>query len=310
VRDGDTKKELERKVHLASVLGTVQSTLTNFKYLRKIWRDNCNEERLLGVSLTGQFGHSVLSGSDGLDKLGVWLDGLRLQAIRTNAEYAETFGVSASTAITTVKPSGTVSQLTASSSGMHPWYSDYYFRTVRADNKDPMTQFMKDFGIPNEPDVMAPDTTTIFTFPQAAPKTAVKRNDLAAREHLEIWKVYKTHWTEHNPSVTINVDEGEWIDVANWVYDNWEFIGGISFLPKDNGNYQQAPYQDAVESDYKQFMAEMPKEMDWQWLSDYEHEDTTTGSQTLACTANNCEVVSIGSEADEVSEPVLKFASI
>lgn len=306
VRDTDTKKDLVRKVRLASILGTVQSTLTNFKYLRKIWRDNCNEERLLGVSLTGQFGHAVLSGSDGLDKLGVWLDELRVQAIRTNAEYAENFGITASTAITTVKPSGTVSQLTASSSGMHPWYGDYYFRTVRADNKDPMTQFMKDFGIPHEPDVMAPDTTTVFTFPQAAPKTAVKRDDLTAREHLEVWKVYKTHWTEHNPSVTINVDEHEWIDVANWVYDNWEFIGGISFLPKDSGSYQQAPYQDATETDYKQFMADMPETIDWQWLSDYEHEDTTTGSQTLACTANNCEVVSIGS-ADEREGPMASF---
>lgn len=309
VRDGDTKKELARKVRLATILGTVQSSLTNFKYLRKVWRDNCEEERLLGVSLTGQFGHATLSGSRGTEALADWLDSLRETAIATNQEFSAKLGINVSTAITTVKPSGTVSQLTASSSGMHPWHNDFYFRTVRADNKDPMTQFMKDFGIPHEPDVMAPETTTIFTFPTAAPKDALTRHDLTAIDHLEIWKVYKTHWTEHNPSVTINVDEHEWIEVANWVYKNWEFVGGISFLPKDTGSYKQAPYQDVTEAEYKHFMAEMPKAIDWSWLSDYETEDTTSGSQTLACTANNCEIVSIG-QTDEPQVLNLDFASV
>lgn len=293
VKDTDTIEDLERKVQIATILGTVQSSLTNFKYLRKIWRDNCEEERLLGVSLTGQFGHRVLSGQDGLEELSRTLDLLRDAAIETNARYAKRFGINVSTAITTAKPSGTVSQLTASSSGMHPWHNDFYFRTVRADNKDPMTRFMKDIGIPHEPDVMAPDTTTVFTFPIAAPSDAVTRKGLTAVEHLEIWKVYKKHWTEHNPSVTINVKEEEWIEVANWVYENWEYVGGISFLPYDSGTYRQAPYQDITESDYRQWDAEMPKAIDWSWLSDYEKEDTTTGSQSLACSAGNCEVVDV-----------------
>jgi len=300
VNEDDTKKRLKEKVRLATILGTVQSSLTNFKYLRKVWRDNCDEERLLGVSLTGQFGHSVLSGSEGLDRLGLWLDELRETSISVNAEFAGLFGISVSTAITTVKPSGTVSQLTHSSSGMHPWHNDYYVRTVRADNKDPMTIFMKDAGVPWEPDVAASDSTSVFSFPIAAPSHAITRNELSAVEHLEIWKVYKTHWTEHNPSVTINVKEDEWIEVANWVYENWEFVGGISFLPYDTGVYKQAPYQDISADEYLELAQKMPV-IDWTWLSDYEHEDTTSGMQTLACTANNCEVVSVGS----VEEPVL-----
>lgn len=298
VKAEDTTEELARKVEIATILGTVQSSLTNFKYLRKIWRDNCEEERLLGVSLTGQFGHRVLSGQEGVEELCHTLDILRETAIETNAKYAKRLGINVSTAITTAKPSGTVSQLTASSSGMHAWHNDFYFRTVRADNKDPMTQFMKDIGIPHEPDVMAPDSTTVFTFPQKAPEGAVTRLDLTAVEHLEIWKAYKQHWTEHNPSVTISVKEDEWIEVANWVYENWEFVGGISFLPYDSGSYRQAPYQDITESDYKQWDSEMPKAIDWSWLSDYEKEDTTSGSQTLACTANSCEVVSVGSVSE------------
>jgi ribonucleoside-triphosphate reductase len=300
VRSTDTLEDLERKVRLATILGTVQSSLTNFKYLRKVWRDNCEEERLLGVSLTGQFGHMVLSGQAGIDELSDYLNYLRTTAIETNEKYAKKLGINVSTAITTVKPSGTVSQLTESSSGMHPWYGEYYFRTIRADNKDPMTQFMIEIGIPHEPDVMAPESTTIFTFPQAAPKNALTRNDLTAVEHLEIWKAYKTSWTEHNPSITINVKDDEWIEVASWVYDNWEYVGGISFLPYDSGNYKQAPYQDVSETDYKQWAAEMPKAIDWSWLSDYETEDMTVGSQSLACVANSCEVVSVGSISEEV----------
>src|SRR5690606_7349952 len=197
-----------------------QSSLTNFKYLRKAWRDNAEEERLLGVSLTGQLDHPVLNGSKSAKALEKWLKSLKQAAIDTNAELADLMGINRSTAITTVKPSGTVSQLTDSASGMHPRHSKYYIRTVRGDNKDPITQFMKDAGIPHEPDVTKPEHTTVFSFPQAAPEGAITRHDLSAIEHLEIWKAYKLHWTEHNPSVTISVREHEWIEVANWVYDN------------------------------------------------------------------------------------------
>jgi ribonucleoside-triphosphate reductase len=295
VRADDTLETLKDKVAVATLLGTIQSSLTNFKYLRKVWRDNCEEERLLGVSLTGQFGHTTLNGSDGLDELADWLDIMRDHAIDVNAQYANDMGINHSTAITTAKPSGTVSQLTESSSGMHPWHNEYYIRTVRADNKDPLTEFMKDSGIPHEPDVMKPDHTTVFSFPQKAPEGALTRKDVSAIDHLNIWKIYKQHWTEHNPSVTINVREEEWIEVANWVYQNWEDVGGISFLPYTEHTYKQAPYQDCTEADYFLAKAKIPEQIDWSLLSAYEHEDTTTGSQTLSCSAGNCEVVDIRS---------------
>lgn len=289
----DTLDSLEDKVNIATILGTIQSSLTNFKYLRKVWSDNCNEERLLGVSLTGQFGHTVLNGSEGYAKLANWLDTMREKSITTNARYAKSMGINPSTAITTVKPSGTVSQLTESSSGMHPWHNQHYIRSVRADNKDPLTEFMKDVGIPAEPDVMKPDTTTVFRFPQKAPEGAVTREQVRALDHLEIWKVYKQHWTEHNPSVTISVREDEWIEVANWVYENWHDVGGISFLPYSEHTYKQAPYEDCSEAEYWLAKADMPETIDWSLLSVYETEDTTTGTQTLSCTAGNCEVVDI-----------------
>lgn len=296
VEPEDTLEDLKNKVRIATVLGTVQSSLTNFKYLRKAWRDNCEEERLLGVSLTGQLGHRLLNGSEGMDLLGSALSEMREAAIETNGVYARAMGINVSTAITTAKPSGTVSQLTASSSGMHPWHSDFYIRSVRGDNKDPITRFMKDMGVPHEPDVTKPDDTTVFYFPQKAPEGAMTRKDLTAIEHLEIWKAYKVHWTEHNPSVTISVREHEWIEVANWVYDNWDVIGGISFLPYSEHTYKQAPYQDCDESDYNRMMLDMPSEIDWSLLSAYEEEDTTSGSQTLACTSNGaCEVVDLAS---------------
>ena len=297
VRAEDNLESLKKKIYIASLLGTMQSSLTNFKYLRKVWRDNCEEERLLGVSLTGQFGHTTLNGSEGIDKLNEWLDEMREEAIEINQFYAGKMKINVSTAITTAKPSGTVSQLTESSSGMHPWHNEYYIRTVRADNKDPLTEFMKDAGIPSEPDVMKPDHTTVFSFPQKAPEGAVTRKDITALEHLEIWKAYKTHWTEHNPSVTINVHESEWIEVANWVYENWEFVGGISFLPYSEHTYKQAPYQDCTEADYYLAKAAMPEEINWSLLSTYEFEDTTTGSQSLSCTAGNCEIVDVSASA-------------
>lgn len=296
VRAEDTREDLEEKIAIATLLGTIQSSLTNFKYLRKVWRENCDEERLLGVSLTGQMDHSTLNGSEGIDRLEAWLDSMRDKAITTNARYAKKMGINVSTAITTAKPSGTVSQLTDSASGMHQRHAKYYIRTVRADNKDPLTEFMKDAGIPWEPDVMKPLHTTVFSFPQRAPEGAITRNDVTAIEHLEIWKAYKTHWTEHNPSVTINVRESEWIEVANWVYDNWEFVGGISFLPYSEHTYKQAPYQDCTETDYFMAKAQMPETIDWSLLSAYETEDTTSGSQTLSCSAGNCEVVDVTSK--------------
>jgi ribonucleoside-triphosphate reductase len=293
VDPNDTLETLTEKVQIATILGTVQSALTDFKYLRKVWQNNCNEERLLGVSLTGQFGHTLFNGSEGLDRLASALDTLREEAIETNKQFAGIMGINVSTAITTAKPSGTVSQLTASSSGMHPWHNAFYIRSVRADNKDPLTQFLKDVGIPNEPDVTKPDSTTVFYFPQAAPEGAVTRKELGAIEHLNVWKVYKQHWTEHNPSVTISVREEEWIGVADWVYDNWEDVGGISFLPYSDHSYRQAPYEDCTEADFHLMKAEMPESIDWSMLSAYEFEDTTTGSQTLSCSAGNCEVVDI-----------------
>lgn len=290
----DTKESLERKVRLATILGTIQSTYTNFKYLRKFWRDNAEEERLLGVSLTGQFGNELMSGKLGLDKLANTLDALREAAIEENEKWAAKLGINQSVAITTVKPSGTVSQLTGSSSGMHPWHSKHYIRTVRGDNKDPLTVFLQDFGIPNEPDVMKPNDTTVFSFPVEAPAGAVTRNELSAIEHLEIWRVYKVHWTEHNPSVTISVKEEEWLDVARWVYDNWDDVGGISFLPYSDHTYRQAPYQEVTEVEYKELLARMPKEIPWESLPLYELEDTTTGTQALACTSSSgCEIIDI-----------------
>ncbi len=292
IKPADTFEDVQRKVGMATVLGTVQSSLTDFKYLRKVWKDNAEDERLLGVSMTGQFGHTVLNGSEGLDKLTDWLDFLRQYAVDMNALYAKKIGISPSAAITTVKPSGTVSQLTASSSGMHPWYSKFYIRAVRGDNKDPLTQFLQNAGVPNEPDVMKPNATTVFYFPQKAPDGAVTRNDLTALQHLEVWKVYKQHWTEHNPSITINLNEEEWINAADWVYDNWDAVGGLSFLPFDSGTYKQAPYQECSEHEYNEFVAGMP-DIDWDDLSLFEEEDTTTGSQTLNCMSGNCELVDI-----------------
>lgn len=289
----DTLESLRRKVEIATILGTVQSSLTDFGYLRDEWKQNADEERLLGVSMTGQFGHKVLNGSEGLDSLIKWLDALRFTAISVNAVTAEHVGINQSVAITTVKPSGTVSQLTNSSSGMHPWHNDYYIRTVRADNKDPMTEFLKSIDVPHEPAYGKEETTTIFSFPIAAPEGALTRNDLTALEHLEIWKAYKEHWTEHNPSITINVRSDEWIEVADWVYKNWDVVGGLSFNETDDNVYLQAPYQDTTKEVYEALKLQEPL-IDWSFLEFYEFEDTTTGSQTLACTAANCEVVDVG----------------
>jgi len=294
LRENDTVESVTRKIELASILGTWQSTLTDFKYIRKIWKDNTEEERLLGVSLTGQFGHKFFSGQEGLGKLADVLDLLRLRAVSTNIAEAEKIGIPASAAVTCVKPSGTVSQLVGVSSGMHAWHSDYYIRTVRGDKKDPITQFLKDTGIPAEDDVMKPNDTTVFSFPVKAPKHAITRDKLTAIQQLEVWLVYQRHWCEHKPSITVSVKEDEWMEVGAWVYKNFDEVSGISFLPKSNHSYVQAPYQEITKEEYEEAHSKMPKTIDWSALSLYELEDTTTGTQAFACVASECEIVDIG----------------
>ena len=287
----DTLDTLRQKIEVATILGTFQSTLTNFKYLRKIWKQNTEEERLLGVSLTGILDCPILSPDNGA--LEGTLEELREVAVQTNKKYAKILGIPQSTAITCVKPSGTVSQLVDSASGIHARHSEYYIRTVRAGNTDPLTQFMKDAGIPAEPCVIKPDTTTVFSFPTKSPQGAVTRTEMNAIEQLEYWLVFQRHWCEHKPSVTISVKKDEWMEVGAWVYKNFDEVSGISFLPFDEHVYQQAPYQDVEKEEYLELKSIMPKSIDWSKLAEYEKEDTTTGSKEFACTADSCEIVDI-----------------
>jgi ribonucleoside-diphosphate reductase alpha chain len=295
VRASDTQQTLTNKVRLATILGTFQSTLTDFKYIRKIWQNNTEEERLLGVSLTGIMDNLLMSGKSSQlgTNIATTLQSLRDEAVRTNAELSNKLGINQSAAITCVKPSGTVSQLVDSASGIHARHNPYYIRTVRGDNKDPLTQFMIAQGIPNEPDVMKPDSTTVFSFPMQSPKTAITRNDMSAIEQLELWLAYQLHWCEHKPSVTISVKEHEWMDVGAWVYEHFDNVSGISFLPHSEHTYQQAPYQDIDEEQYKEFLTKMPDSVDWSKLPEFEKEDTTSGGRELACTAGVCEVVDL-----------------
>lgn len=295
VEADDDLESLLDKVEIATIIGTVQSTFTKFDFLRPEWQQNAEEERLLGVSLTGQFGNELLSGKLGKRALKHTLIEMRKHAVSINKKYAKELGIKQSAAITTVKPSGTVSQLTYSSAGMHPWHSEFYLRTVRADIKDPLNAFLSDMGVPSEPDLMKPESSTVFTFPVKAPENAITMKDLTAVEHLEIWLAYKRYWTEHNPSITVSVREHEWIEVANWVYQNWDDVGGLSFLPLDDHTYKQAPYQECDETTYNQFYHDTPKVIDWTLLSAYEFEDNTVGSQTLACTSGACELVDVTS---------------
>src|SRR6056300_638472 len=291
VRATDSVEDLERKVKLATILGTIQSTYTKFPYLRKVWRDNTEAERLLGVSLTGIMDNPLMTSKNkGLEKT---LEHLRNVAVDTNAVWAERLGIPVSAAITCVKPSGTVSQLVDSASGIHARHSPYYIRTVRGDNKDPLTQFMKDQGFPNEPDVMKPQHTTVFSFPMKSPDDAIFRYDMTAIEQMELWKIYQEHWCEHKPSVTISVKEHEWMNVGAWVYDNFDNISGISFLPFSEHTYRQAPYQDCTKEEYEEFLTKMTEKVDWSKLSEYEEQDYTAGSQTLACSGDSCEVVDL-----------------
>lgn len=286
VKSEDSLEQLKTKVRIATILGTYQATLTNFKYLRKMWQHNVNEERLLGVSLTGILDRKEWTEDE--------LKELRQVAIDTNKEFAGYFNIPTSTAITCVKPSGTVSSLVDSASGIHTRHSTYYIRTVRGDIKDPLTQFMKDKGIPCEPCVMKPESTVVFSFPFKSPNGALVREDVNAIEHLKIWKLFQDEWCEHKPSVTISVKDNEWINVGSWVYENFDDISGISFLPYSNHTYRQAPYQECSEIEYHAALAKMPKEIDWKELANYEKEDTTTSSQELSCVSGICEVLSIG----------------
>ena len=292
VRATDTVEDLDRKVRYATILGTIQSTFTKFPYLRKVWTKNTEEERLLGVSLTGIMDNPLMtSANKGLEKT---LEHLRETAVRTNTTWAYRLGISSSAAITCVKPSGTVSQLVDSSSGIHARHAPYYIRTVRGDNKDPLTQMMIDQGIPNEPCVMKPDTTTVFSFPQKSPNKAVTRNDMTAIEQLEMWLTYQRHWCEHKPSITCTVKPDEWMEVGAFVYKNFDEMSGVSFLPHSDHTYQQAPYQDCTKEEYEELLSKMPKNIDWDKLSDYEKEDNTVAMQSMACTGDVCEVVDIG----------------
>ena len=296
IREKDTPKTVAEKVRLATILGTWQSTLTDFKYLRKIWKDNTEEERLLGVSLTGQFGNKFFSGKENLKKLEETLEGLRDYAREINKEEAEKIGINASAAITCVKPSGTVSQLVGVSSGMHAWHSDYYIRTVRGDKKDPLSTFLKEVGIPVEDDFMKPNDTYVFSFPVKAPEGAITRDHLTAIDHLNTWLVYQRAWCEHKPSITVSVKEDEWMEVGAWVYKHFDEVSGISFLPHSDHSYKQAPYQEVTETEYLELLAKMPSNIRWEDLSFYETEDGTSGTQTLACTSDgNCEIVDISS---------------
>jgi len=288
IRSTDTMRSLKEKVRLATILGTFQSTLTNFRYLTKDWNNNTEEERLLGVSLTGIMDSTLTNGTDGgLEKR---LEQLKQVAVETNAEWAKKIGIPQSAAITCVKPSGTVSQLVDSASGIHARHNPYYIRTVRADKKDPLALYMKDAGFPCEDDVMKPEHTSVFSFPMKAPEGAIMRQDKNALEQLELWLTYQKAWCEHKPSVTISVKEEEWFDVGAWVYKHFDYMSGVSFLPYSEHVYKQAPYQDIDKKTYEAELKTMPKEVDWALLSQYENSDMTEGAQELACTAGGCEI--------------------
>ena len=291
VRADDTPETLKRKVKLATILGTWQASLVDFRYLSSEWRKNCQEEALLGVSLTGILDNSMMRDQGG--NLNALLDGLRMDAVAVNAKWASKLGINPAAAITCVKPSGTVSQLTDAASGIHARHNPYYIRTVRADRKDPLCQFMLDKGFPAEPCVMKPDSVMVFAFPMKSPDKCITRNDMTAVEHLDLWLTYQTRWCEHKPSITVTVKEHEWVEVGAWVYKHLDSVSGISFLPHSDHSYKQAPYQDCTKEEYEAALAKMPKDVDWTELRRYEKEDNTSGTQTYACSANSCEVVDL-----------------
>ena len=292
VRPTDDVQTLKEKVRLATILGTFQSTLTNFKYVSAAWKRNCMEERLLGVSLTVIMDNSLTNGKSKNKTYPIenLLRDLRQIAVDTNKEWSEKLGIPQSVAITCVKPSGTVSQLVDAASGIHARHNPYYIRTVRGDKKDPLTKMMTDIGFPVEDDVMNPANTSVFSFPMKVHSDAVFRTDMTAIEQLELWLIYQKNWCEHKPSVTISVKEHEWMEVGAWVYENFDWMSGVSFLPFSEHTYQQAPYQDCDKKEYEILLKKMPKNVDWNKLAEYESQDMTLGSQELACAAGNCEI--------------------
>ena len=290
VRASDTIDTLKKKIEFATILGTILSCFTDFKGLSRHWRRNTEEERLLGVSLTGIMDNELMSNKPD-DDLAAILTELRLHAVAVNEEWAKKLDIEPSAAITCVKPSGTVSQLVDASSGIHPRHNQYYIRTIRADKKDPLTQFLIDQGFPHEDAVEKPGSTVVFSFPIAAPEGAITRKDITAIAHLTLWKIYADNWCEHKPSITISVKENEWLQIANFVYENFDSMSGISFLPMTEHIYKQAPYQDVSKAKWHEALLSMPKEVHWELFATYEQEDRTTGSQEFACTANSCEIV-------------------
>ena len=287
VRSDDTVDRLRDKIAMATILGTFQSTMTHFPYLRKVWQTNTEEERLLGVSMTGILDNKLLNNPDdpNLPKL---LEELKDVAINVNAEYADALGINRSAAITAIKPEGTVSQLSSTASGIHPQHASYFIRRVRSDNKDPLTEFLKSQGFPSEPCFMKPESTTVFSFPMKVAEGALLREDLDAITHLRLWLMFQRHYCEHKPSVTISVQEHEWPKVGAWVWDNFDEITGVSFLPMDGGTYRQAPYETIDAATYDKLAAEMPNGIDWDKF--IENTDNVEGAQTLACTAGGCEI--------------------
>jgi ribonucleoside-diphosphate reductase alpha chain len=288
-RSNDTYANMDRKVRLASILGTIQATLTDFPYLRPKWKENTEKEALLGVSITGIMDSKLMGPTNAA--LEATLATLRETAVTTNRTYAKKLGINQAAAVTCVKPEGTSSQLNDSASGIHARHSPFYIRTVRGDNNDPLTHFMMDQGIPNEPCVMKPETTTVFSFPVKAPEEAITRNDMTAIEQLELWLTYQRYFTCHKPSITVSVGDDEWDEVGDWVYDHFSEMSGVSFLPRSDHTYAQAPYQDITEEEYNEAMLVFPTTIDWDVLALYERGDTTAGSQTLACSGDTCELV-------------------
>lgn len=290
IQGHETYEEMLKKIEIATILGTMQATLIDFPYLRDKWQENTKNDRLLGVSMTGVFGHPVLNGSSGKTELKKWLNGLRDHARVINSIWANKLNISPAAAITCIKPEGNTSQLTNTSSGLHPWHSKYYIRTVRSDKKDPLGALLKDFGVPCEDDLMKPEISDVFSFPIAAPPGAMTRKDITAIDHLNLWLMYQQEWCEHNPSVTINVADNEWDVVKEWIWDNFDNAAGISFLPKSDHLYPQAPYQEITEEEYRALSAKMPK-VDWSFLRYYEtNDDAVKNTKELACTAGSCEI--------------------
>ena len=289
VRSDDDLESLKKKAEIAAIIGSLQATLTDFRYLRSCWKRNTEEEALLGVSMTGIMDHYLLSKADSPD-LPKWLESIRDVAIETNKKWAAKLGIEQSAAITCVKPSGTVSQLVDSASGIHPRFSDYYIRRVRSDKKDPLAIFMESKGFPVEQDLMS-QASAVFSFPVKSPKSCTTVKQVGAMEQLKLWKTYQNHWCEHKPSITVYYTDDEFLEVAQWIWNNFDLCSGISLLPYSDHVYQQAPYEDIDAAKYKELLAAMPKGVEWDDLENFEKEDNTTGSQELACVGGACEIV-------------------